>query len=171
MGISDEEFEHYKFYLDKHPEMGDNTEMLGFKPSWNRMSLHFVFRDYELDYLMFAINFVANYGDKLLTVYNFNPVGGEWHHKSGFEHKIPGFNFDELVSDERRYVADEKERIAIFEKQKQDALKLVETLPESKGLNKIEDHCYFYVENGNLLHGDEMEKKQKLKQQANIGNQ
>ena len=167
MGIDDEKWDNYRFFLEKHTDLGDNVEMLGFKPSWNRMSLHYTFNDVELDYLLFAIKFVCDYGHLFLPVYNFDPVGGEWYHISGFQHKIPKFDFDSLMNDERHYVNGEEERVATFEKQKQEAMKLLETLPKSESLDRI-DEVFFYVEQSRLLHRDLIEEKCKLKNQLSL---
>ncbi len=54
----------------------------GIKPGWCRISMHYVMDDIEADYIVDAIEFVANYGYYFLPLYNFDLHTGAWLHKS-----------------------------------------------------------------------------------------
>ncbi len=54
----------------------------GIKPGWCRISLHYVMDDIEVDYILDAIDFVAEDGHRFLPLYNFDVHTGAWLHKS-----------------------------------------------------------------------------------------
>jgi selenocysteine lyase/cysteine desulfurase len=65
----------------------------GIKPGWCRVSLHYVMDDIEVDYILYAIEFVADQGYRFLPQYNFDMHSGAWQHKadSGY---LEGFSLD-----------------------------------------------------------------------------
>jgi selenocysteine lyase/cysteine desulfurase len=65
----------------------------GIKPGWCRVSLHYVMDDIEVDYILNAIEFVADQGYRFLPQYNFDIHSGAWQHKadSGY---LEGFSLD-----------------------------------------------------------------------------
>jgi len=54
----------------------------GVKPGWCRISLNYVMDDLEVAYIMDAVEFVADYGARFLTQYNFDVHTGAWMHKA-----------------------------------------------------------------------------------------
>jgi len=54
----------------------------GIKPGWCRISLHYAMDDIEADFILDAIEFVAEYGHRFLSLYNFDMHTGAWLHKS-----------------------------------------------------------------------------------------
>jgi selenocysteine lyase/cysteine desulfurase len=54
----------------------------GIKPGWCRVSLHYVMDDIEADYILNAIEFVADQGYRFLPKYNFDVHTGAWQHKA-----------------------------------------------------------------------------------------
>ncbi|MBT8047637.1 MAG: aminotransferase class V-fold PLP-dependent enzyme [Xanthomonadales bacterium] len=54
----------------------------GIKPGWCRISLHYTMDDLEADFIMDAIEFVAEHGHHFLTLYDFDMHTGAWLHKS-----------------------------------------------------------------------------------------
>ncbi len=50
----------------------------GIKPGWCRVSMHYVMDDLEVDYLLDAIDFVAQYGRFFLPLYQFDLYDGSW---------------------------------------------------------------------------------------------
>jgi len=54
----------------------------GIKPGWCRISLHYAMDDIEIDFILDAIDFVAEYGFRFLPLYNFDLHTGAWLHKS-----------------------------------------------------------------------------------------
>ena len=53
----------------------------GIKPGWCRISLHYAMDDIEVDYILDAIEFVAEHGHHFLAEYNFDMATGAWVHK------------------------------------------------------------------------------------------
>jgi hypothetical protein len=53
----------------------------GIKPGWCRVSLHYVMDDLEMDYLLDAIDFVAEHGVRFLPLYDFDLATGVWTHR------------------------------------------------------------------------------------------
>ena len=161
MGIDWEKGEQYQFWIEKHEEIGDDLQLYGFKPSWNRVTLHYALEDYEVDYFLWAVKYICDYGHLFLSSYNFNPINGEWFHTSGWTNPKPVLTFQDLAQEERQYASSEEERLKTFEKQKQDALDLLETLPPVGDLDSIPEHpqCFFYVEKGKILDRNLVERK------------
>jgi selenocysteine lyase/cysteine desulfurase len=54
----------------------------GIKPGWCRISMHYVMDDIETDFILDAVEFVANQGFLFLPMYNFDVHSGAWLHKS-----------------------------------------------------------------------------------------
>ena len=50
----------------------------GLRPGWCRLSLHWVMDDAEIDYLIAAVEFIAEHGAKFLPLYRFNASTGAW---------------------------------------------------------------------------------------------
>jgi selenocysteine lyase/cysteine desulfurase len=65
----------------------------GIKPGWCRISLHYVMDDIETDYILNAIDFVANQGYRFLPLYNFDMHTGAWLHKAD-SGCLEGFSLD-----------------------------------------------------------------------------
>ena len=53
----------------------------GVKPGWCRISMHYVMDDFEVDYLLDAIDFIAEHGNSFLRLYNFDLFDGTWQRK------------------------------------------------------------------------------------------
>jgi selenocysteine lyase/cysteine desulfurase len=54
----------------------------GIKPGWCRISLHYAMDDIEADYILDAIEFVADQGYRFLPLYDFDMATGAWMHKA-----------------------------------------------------------------------------------------
>jgi selenocysteine lyase/cysteine desulfurase len=54
----------------------------GMKPGWCRVGLHWVMDDAEADYVIGAVQFVAQHGHRFLSLYNFDLCSGTWSHKA-----------------------------------------------------------------------------------------
>lgn len=53
----------------------------GVKPGWCRISFHYVMDDLEFEYILDAVEFVAEHGAKFLSLYDFDLCTGAWQHK------------------------------------------------------------------------------------------
>jgi hypothetical protein len=55
----------------------------GIKPGWTRVSFNYFISETVFQYLVEAVNLVAEHGWKLLPAYRFNPETGLWRHHLG----------------------------------------------------------------------------------------
>jgi len=60
--------------------------LLGLKPGWVRINIHYTFTKNDVNFLERAIEFVALYGHLFLPKYKFNIHTGEWSYE-GFQEK------------------------------------------------------------------------------------
>ena len=58
-----------------------NKGFSGIKPGWCRISLHYVMDDIEADFILDAVEFIADHGYRFLPLYNFDMYTGAWLHK------------------------------------------------------------------------------------------
>jgi hypothetical protein len=73
LGIGHEQSEQYRKWIAKGYS--------GIKPGWCRISLHYVMDDIEIEYIMDAVEFVADHGHLFLAQYIFDLHSGAWSHK------------------------------------------------------------------------------------------
>ena len=55
----------------------------GIKPGWTRVNFNYFLSDAVCDYIIAAVELIADHGVKLLTDYRFDPETGLWHHRQG----------------------------------------------------------------------------------------
>ena len=58
-----------------------NKGFSGIKPGWCRISLHYAMDDIEAEYILDAIDFVAENGHRFMPLYHFDMNTGAWTHK------------------------------------------------------------------------------------------
>jgi selenocysteine lyase/cysteine desulfurase len=68
----------------------------GIKPGWCRVSMHYAMDDLEANFIMDAIEFIANHGYHFTPLYNFDVHSGAWEHKSGQMH-MEGFSLEAAI--------------------------------------------------------------------------
>ena len=73
LGIDEEESEKYRACVAEGYS--------GVKPGWCRVSMHYVMDDLEVDYMLDAIDFVAQHGSLFLRLYDFDLYDGSWKKK------------------------------------------------------------------------------------------
>jgi selenocysteine lyase/cysteine desulfurase len=71
----------------------------GMKPGWCRVGLHWVMDDAEADYVINAVNFVANHGHRFLALYDFDLSTGTWSHKQDCC-TLPKFELDAALENQ-----------------------------------------------------------------------
>jgi selenocysteine lyase/cysteine desulfurase len=54
---------------------------LGIKPGWARLNFSYFLSDAAADYLIEAVEIIADAGHRLLTDYTFDPRSGQWRHR------------------------------------------------------------------------------------------
>jgi selenocysteine lyase/cysteine desulfurase len=69
----------------------------GIKPGWVRVNFNYFISEAEFDYILRAVELVADHGWKLLPDYRFDPRTGIWHHRSGAVE--PPLRLDDLSYD------------------------------------------------------------------------
>ncbi|NNK37025.1 MAG: aminotransferase class V-fold PLP-dependent enzyme [Xanthomonadales bacterium] len=69
----------------------------GIKPGWCRISLHYAMDDIEVDFILDAIEFIADQGFRFLPLYDFDMHTGAWLHKSDSV-CLEGFSLDAALS-------------------------------------------------------------------------
>ena len=69
----------------------------GIKPGWCRVSLHYAMDDIEVDYILDAIEFVADQGYRFMPLYNFDMATGAWLHKDDCV-CLEGFSLDDALN-------------------------------------------------------------------------
>jgi selenocysteine lyase/cysteine desulfurase len=62
-------------------EIGQGCD--GIKPGWTRMNFNYFISDAVRDYLIDAVDLIADHGHRLLPDYHFDPATGLWHHRAG----------------------------------------------------------------------------------------
>ena len=69
----------------------------GIKPGWCRVGLHWVMDDPEVDYIIGAVNFIAQHGHEFLTLYDFDLCTGTWEHRQ-LPTNLPQFSLDAALA-------------------------------------------------------------------------
>ena len=133
----------------------------GIKLGWARINLHYTLSDEEMDYIIQAIDFIADYGYMFLPFYFFNPKNANWEHVREEEIGIRLLTF-KLLQIPQVYAKDDKARYELFKQQIQEAHELMETLDkdfELDCLDKWEDLAFFYVAKGKLQYKELIDRK------------
>ena len=77
--------------LDIGPEMSGRYRQClvdgihGLKPGWARVGFHYSHDDAEVEYLLRAVELVAEHGERFLDLYDFDLATGDWTHRAGRE--------------------------------------------------------------------------------------
>lgn len=170
LNIDDENSDKYKFFVESHEELNDAHRILGVKLGWSRVNLHYTLKPYDLEYLIFALEYLCKYGSRFLPLYNFDIASGNWTHVDG-DWALPTLKLGSILSEKRSYARDEEARQFLLEKQKEDAMELLKSLPEPNGVDSIDElegACRFYVEKGNIINRHMIEEKSALFNGLNI---
>jgi selenocysteine lyase/cysteine desulfurase len=81
LGIDDTTSEQYRAWVRKGFQ--------GIKPGWCRVGFHYTMDDAEADYVMDAVECVAECGYRFLPLYAFDPATGFWSHRTHVEQHEP----------------------------------------------------------------------------------
>jgi len=88
LGIDNDTSERYRDWVRKG--------YLGIKPGWCRVGFHYTMDDAEADYVMAAVEFLAEFGCRFLSLYDFDPATGMWTHRQ-FRETREDFSLDEAL--------------------------------------------------------------------------
>ncbi len=109
--------------------------LLGLKPGWVRINIHYTFSKEDVDFLARAIEFVSKNGYLFLPQYKFDIHTGEWMHKD-FHEEEEGFSIENAF--ETKCV--DLSRIGeIRESYFKEAEKMAENLKEAEASSFIQD--------------------------------
>lgn len=128
-----------------------NKGFCGIKPGWCRVSLHYVMDDIEVDYILNAIEFVADKGYRFLPQYNFDVYTGAWQHKAD-EVCLEGFSLEAALQcgAYQSRALNAGERKLLYSAYLNDANKLaaelaVEQAPEEHSLDAELENLKFFT--------------------------
>ena len=116
------------------------------KPGWVRVNLHYVFTEKDIQFLIRAIEFIAEYGERFLKIYAFDPHTADWKHKD-YVHVFKEISIETDYNIESiKYAEIEKLREGYFK----TAIKInehIEPLYKKdfiKDVRNVEELKYFY---------------------------
>lgn len=112
-----------------------NKGFQGIKPGWTRVNFHYSIPEYEVDFILDAIDFICQYGHVFLPQYQFNVLNGEWNHKSINTSKTTHTNIFDMnkistSSFTREKSIDESQRKEIYSSYLQKATDLAHKLEQ-----------------------------------------
>ncbi|MCW8844457.1 MAG: aminotransferase class V-fold PLP-dependent enzyme [Gammaproteobacteria bacterium] len=123
LGIDQDTSEQYRDWVRKG--------FHGIKPGWCRVGFHFVMDDAEADYVIEAVNFLADYGYRFLSLYDFDVNSGMWSHRN-YEEQREEFTLGAALRsngcDQTALPADVRARL--YQSYLDDALTLAQSLGE-----------------------------------------
>ena len=126
LGINENRSEDYQAWINK----GFN----GIKPGWCRVGFHYVFDDIEAQFIMEAVEFIAEFGDRFLQLYDFDQYTGIWRHNKARPQQSD-FSLDEALALKLQPQAEDQpldppQREALYRDYLREARELAESLPE-----------------------------------------
>lgn len=133
----------------------------GVKPGWCRIGFHYCMDDAEVDFIIRAVLFVAEYGSAFLPLYEFNVRSGTWKHSSG---KVQEATFS--LADALQTAPDSPQPMTVSERRTLYASYLAEAVSLAEELRKqpvnpgfleeeLEDFRYFNISAGKVTVGSE----------------
>ena len=107
-----------------------NAGHCGMKPGWCRVGLHWIMDDAETDYVIEAVEFVAEHGSRFLGLYDFDLATGTWtHRRCAIE--LPRFSLDSALSHRHRQTnaLSPGDRQALYQRYLAEARRIIDSLP------------------------------------------
>lgn len=120
--------------------------LLGLKPGWVRVNIHYTFSQAEVDFLAKAIAFVAENGHLFLPKYAFNMQTGEWKYH-GFSQEDVDFGIDSAYQTKKTEISQiESKREGYFQQAESiaDDLRKLSPPPFVKDSHETEELKTFY---------------------------
>lgn len=108
----------------------------GIKPGWCRIGFHYLFDDAEVAYLLEAVEFVAEYGYRFLSLYRFDSATGLWTHREPVPTAI-SFSLDEALD----AVAAPERHLTAQQRQEHYAANIAAALTYAEGLSDAYQHA------------------------------
>ncbi|MEZ4655671.1 MAG: aminotransferase class V-fold PLP-dependent enzyme [Candidatus Eisenbacteria bacterium] len=120
LGIDLEHSERYRHWIMKG--------FTGIKPGWCRIGFHYTMEDAEAEYVMDAVEFVAEHGERFVPLYRFDLHTGAWTHGSDAGPTEEFSLRKALAHGTPPRVADAMERSARYRRCLEEAHELAESL-------------------------------------------
>ncbi|HRN29984.1 MAG TPA: aminotransferase class V-fold PLP-dependent enzyme, partial [Terrimesophilobacter sp.] len=132
---------HHLLGIDNATSAEYETEILrgceGIKPGWVRVNFNYFVDDDAFEYIVNAVALVAEYGERMLSQYHFDPLTGLWKHRSGPVE--PPLRFDGIRYDDHgrlRYpTTDDVAPAGARRAALAEARALLESLPEASAVD------------------------------------
>ena len=144
LGIGQEESESYRGTI--------RGGLHGLKPGWCRVGFHYTMDDAEADYLIDAVAFLAEHGDRFLGLYRFDLAGGAWTPNAGTPRggapPLPQFSLGAALraAPPRRTAIPAAHRRRRYAAALADAARFATSAPETRPVHldgHAEDHRFF----------------------------
>lgn len=104
-----------------------SSKFMAIKPGWIRFNLHYSMSEAEIDYIKYAINFMYEYAQRFLPLYNLDLNTGSWSYKGDLKIDSPPIHHDYKT---------------VLDNQKQQALDIAQSLPEVT-MQQLDHHEQF----------------------------
>jgi selenocysteine lyase/cysteine desulfurase len=112
-------------------------EITSVKPGWIRFNIHYLMSEDEVDFILDAIEFIAEYGYLFLSEYVLDVKTGNWYHKSYNKTPILVENFG--IKESLKYIGNNCRAIEKEEDFKDEFNKYLEQARKQAGLLKGKD--------------------------------
>ena len=144
-----------KYYSEKFRKLIQQG-VIGLKPGWCRVNFHYLLSEIEFNFIIQAIEFIADKGYKFLLDYSFNYQTGEWNHLQ-FENSVESekmsiksvLEIDLLDCFEEKKIEDRKQR---YDEYLEEANKIADSMTDSKNYKKFKDPSAEEIRWFNVLH-------------------
>jgi selenocysteine lyase/cysteine desulfurase len=148
LGISEEKSERYRQIIKNGCE--------AMKPGWVRVNFHYLLEEFSFEFMLWAIEFIADYGYLFLRDYSVNSFTGNWTHRDSHLEVLDSFSIekDQLRSGYEHKKYHREATKGAYETIKCEATKLVEVYIEEGHSDALElfeaeamkDLAWFYVQ-------------------------
>lgn len=121
----------------------------GFKPGWFRFNLNYFVPEEEVEFILKAIDWIAQHGWKLIHLYEFEIQSGLWSHKHQPEIIIKRLNDSDIINYQPVLKGHSRKNPVIFSEYLDHANSIVNLLDSSK-INQADSSLTFTKEDEDL---------------------
>lgn len=126
-----------------------DNKLGGIKPGWVRLNIHYSFTESEFKYILKALEFIIEHGEKFINVYNFDVKNGQWLHPEENQYLPIDIDWDHTFAKPKK-VSDMQLK-QVLDKNIEKAYKLAKNMPSSSGYyvfdEETEKLAFFYCKN------------------------
>ena len=110
----------------------------GIRPGWCRVGFHYTMDDAEADYVIDAVEAVAEYGEHLLPLYRFDLESGSWEHRVGDATDLPFSLRAAMDAAPRAEPLPEEQRRELYRSYLREARQTAEELAEETSSSSLD---------------------------------